>query len=56
MIHHKMMMTISSCEQLELYRHIRMVKKDIVFLSHSIQLFIEIEKKTTKGFSRLFGG
>ena len=44
-----MTMTISSCQQLQLLKHIQIKKEDMVVLFQGIKLFIEIEKAGTKG-------
>jgi hypothetical protein len=42
-------MTVSSWQRLQLLKHIQIKKEDMVVLSQTIKLFIEIEKAGTKG-------
>ena len=49
MIHLQMTMTFLSSQRLQLSRHIRTKKDDMVVLSQGTMLFIEIEKAGTKG-------
>jgi len=43
------MMIVSSCQQLQLLKHIQIKKEDMVVLFQGIKLFIEIEKADTEG-------